>query len=134
MTAKPRFDSISGQRLQPGNYLWHYAPTHGADGGPVTDFMMLVPGFRRISNTGRELFTAQLQCVFDDFGDQIVFANLNLRLGILWVTVPPQPGLCGEIAAAIQERLPDAKLVGNYFVKPRNRFGRLASRVRKLST
>lgn len=134
LTKISRADSIAGQRLQPGDALWHYAPTHGVDGRAVSDFMMLVPGFRRASTETRGLFTAQLQRVFRDFENQIVFADLNLRLGILWVTVNPQPGLCGTIAAAIQDRLPGAKLVGTHFQKPTSRLGRLANRVRSLLT
>ena len=123
---------MTERRLKPGRALWHYAPTRGVDGRPVSDFMMLLPEFRRSSREKRALFTEQLQRVFEDFGNRVVFVNLNLQLGILWVSVSPQPGLCGEIAAAIQARLPGAKVVGNYCQEPQSRARGLVSRVRKL--
>ncbi len=132
LTRKTRADSITGRRLLPSDALWQYAPSRGADGRPVSDFMMLVPGFRRAPARTRTLYTEQLQRVFNDFEKQIVFADLNLRLGVLWVTVHPQPGLCREIAEAIQLRLPGTKLVGNHLTVSRSRASALVRGVRRL--
>jgi len=40
-----------------------------------------------------------------------VFAEVNLKLNTLWVTVKPVPGICLELAAAIKVRIPEALLV-----------------------
>jgi hypothetical protein len=40
-----------------------------------------------------------------------VFADMNLRLNVLWVTVRPIPGICLELPAALKTRVPEAMLV-----------------------
>ena len=75
--------------------------------------MLLLPvlqGNRHLSILIRQ----QLQEVLEGFGDRIAFADLNLRLGILWVTVESEPGLCGEVADAIMTRIEGARTVCHY--------------------
>ncbi len=60
------------------------------------------------------LIRQQLQEVLVGFGERIQFADLNLRLGILWVTVVSEPGLCGEVADAIRARIEGARILCNY--------------------
>ena len=75
--------------------------------------MMLLPGIgqRKILPV---LIRRQLQEVLESFGERIQFADLNLRLGILWVTVVSEPGLCGEVADAIRDRISGARVICNY--------------------
>ena len=80
--------------------------------------MMLLPGLsdnRHLSI----LVRAQLQEVLDGFGERIQFADLNLRLGILWVSVVSEPGLCGDVADAIRARIEGARVVCNYMQSKR---------------
>jgi hypothetical protein len=89
------------------------APSHGEDGRPLCDFMMLVPGLRNrprhlIDSTIREIHLA-----LTHFSRDVVFAEFNIRLNLLWVTIKPVNGLRLQIAGAIQERVPDAKLVAH---------------------
>jgi hypothetical protein len=47
------------------------------------------------------------------YGDAVVFADVNLRLNTLWVTVRPIPGICLELPAALKHRVPEALLVAH---------------------
>jgi hypothetical protein len=79
--------------------------------------MMLLPG-KGMDASLRFLIRRQLQQVLEGFGDKVLFAELNHRLGILWVTVASEPGLCGDVVDAIRARIKGAKVVGNYVKKP----------------
>jgi len=89
------------------------APSHGEDGRPLCDFMMLVPGLRHkprhlIDSTVREIHVA-----LTHFSDLVVFAEFNIRLNLLWVSIKPVNGLRLRIAGSIQERVPEAKLIAH---------------------
>lgn len=100
-------------RLEPCEPLWKRVPARDENGRPLSDFMMLIPKMRswpqgRIDRA-LEAFTG----VLADYRHAVVFADLNLRLNILWVTVRPIPGIGLEIAAALKLRVPEALLVAN---------------------
>lgn len=103
--------------LFPGGDLWRYAPARGMQGEPLCDLMMLLPAIKH-ERALRVLVQAQLQSVLEGFGDKVFFANLNIRLGILWVTVKSEPGLCGEVVDAIRSRIEGARTVCNYVQGP----------------
>ena len=42
-----------------------------------------------------------------------MFAEFNLTLNLLWVSIRPIHGIRFEIAGAIQQQVPDAKLVSH---------------------
>jgi hypothetical protein len=100
-------------QLGPGGDLWRYAPVRDAQGNALSDLMMLLPGLQGNGHLSR-LMLEQLQDVLDGFGDRILFADLNIRLGILWVSVSAEPGLCADVAQAIRTRIEGARLVCNY--------------------
>ena len=89
------------------------APSHDEDGRPLSDFMMLIPGLRDkprylIDSTIRDLHLA-----LTHFSHVVVFAEFNLRLNLLWVSIRPIQGIRFEIAGAIQRHVPEAKLVSH---------------------
>jgi hypothetical protein len=43
----------------------------------------------------------------------VVFAEFNIKLNLLWVTIRPIPRIRYEIVGAIQDYVPDAKLVSH---------------------
>ena len=43
----------------------------------------------------------------------MVFAEFNLKLNLLWVSIRSIQGIRLEIATAIQEQVPEAKLVSH---------------------
>ena len=47
------------------------------------------------------------------FDHAVVFAAFNLKLNLLWVSIRPIQGIRFEIASAIQEHVPEAKLVSH---------------------
>jgi hypothetical protein len=102
-----------GPELAPGEPLWKRAPSRGADGRLLSDFMMLIPGLGRRSEVHLQTTLGELQAVFDYYREQVVFADLNLKLNVLWVSIKPLPGLNLELAAAIKQRVPEAMLVAN---------------------
>jgi hypothetical protein len=102
-----------GLQLSPLEPLWKRVPTKGDDGRPLSDFMMLIPGLRRRPVHELKAVIAAIQTVLTSYGNAVVFADLNLRLSVLWVSVRPIPGICLEVATAINARVPEARLVAN---------------------
>ena len=87
------------------------APSRDEHGRALSDFMVLIPGLRdkpkhMIDSTIREVHLA-----LTHFNHAVVFAEFNLRLNLLWVSIRPIDGIRFEIAGAIQARVPEAKLV-----------------------
>lgn len=95
--------------------LWQRVPTRDRNGKPLSDFMMIFPllNFTRHSETS--LVLDHLQQVLHHYRSYVVFADLNLKLKLLWVSIYPFPGMCLEISTAINQRIPEAKLVSHRF-------------------
>ena len=75
--------------------------------------MVLIPGLKKkprplINRTINEIHLALL-----GYGEAVVFAEFNLKLNLLWVSIRPVPGIRYEITGAIQERVPEARLVSH---------------------
>jgi hypothetical protein len=98
---------------EPAEPLWRRVPTHGEDGRSLSDFMMIIPDLSRRSAAYRRSVIADLQGVLDAYRHAVVFADLNLRLNLLWVSVKPIPGICLELPTAVKHRVPEAMLVAN---------------------
>ena len=96
--------------------LWRYVPVKDSKNQAYCDVMLLLPGIKKNRDL-QVMIRQQLQETLEAFGDQVLFADLNLRLGIVWVTVVPEPGLCSDVADAIRQRVEGARIVGNY-IKP----------------
>lgn len=96
--------------IEPGVPLWKLAPTRDEDGRPVSDFMMLIP---RLGRQAPEIINAclqRIQAVLAHYRE-VVFANFNMKLNVLWVSVRNRPGITLEIATAIKLHVPQALLV-----------------------
>lgn len=91
--------------------LWNHVPTRDSEGQRLSDFMMLIPKLRNRPQTHLNQVLQQLQEVLEFYQHAVVFADLNLRLNVLWVSVKPIPGICLELPAAILDRIPEARLV-----------------------
>ena len=75
--------------------------------------MMIIPGLRdkpkyMIDNTIQDV-----HIVLTQFDHAVVFAEFNLKLNLLWVSVRSIQGVRLEIASAIQAQVPEAKLVSH---------------------
>lgn len=102
---------------QPGLPLWRIAPTHDSAGQRLTDFMMLIPRLRSRPPIEIERVSRGIQAILTLHQD-VVFADLNLKLNLLWVSLRPRQGAISELAAAIRLNVPEAVLIAHY-VKPR---------------
>lgn len=97
----------------PGLPLWQVAPTRDGAGRRLTDFMMLIPHLRSRPRAEIEKASRDIQAVLALHQD-VVFADLNLKLNLLWVSLTPRPGAISELVAAIRLRVPEAVLVAHY--------------------
>ena len=97
---------------QPGQPLWRIVPTRDEDGHLLTDFMMLIPRLREKSSGEVERTSGYIRSVLT-LHSEVVFADLNLALNLLWVSLRPKRGAMSEIAAAIRVLVPEAVLVAN---------------------
>ncbi len=91
--------------------LWNHVPTSDNEGQRLSDFMMLIPKLRKQPPSHIQHVIKQIEEVLYFYRHAVVFADLNLRLNVLWVSVKPIPGICLELPAAILDRVPEARLV-----------------------
>ncbi len=75
--------------------------------------MMLIPGLREKPKHLIESTIQDVHLALTRFNHVVVFAEFNLKLNLLWVSLKPVNGIRLEIAGAIQERVPEAKLVSH---------------------
>jgi len=101
-----------GPVAMPAQPLWRLAPTRGQDGRCLADFMMLIPGLAERPRVSRDRVAAEIRAVCESYGDRVAFADINYAINVLWVSVAAEPGLGGQLARAIRQRVPDALLVG----------------------
>jgi hypothetical protein len=102
----------AGLQLQPGVPLWKIAPTRDEDGVSLCDFMVLIPRLK--SRQAGYIGNAQswIAGVLERH-DEVVFANMDLKLNLLWVSHRYRAGLMLEIVSAIRLQLPEAVLVAH---------------------
>lgn len=98
----------------PAAPLWQLAPTRGADGRCLADFMMLIPGLGSRPVLSRERAVSAIREVCESYGEQVAFADINYALNVLWVSVVAEPRLAGRVAQSIRERVPGALLIGGH--------------------
>ena len=101
--------------LAPGESLWKRAPTHGDDGRLLADFMMLIPGLNKRSSVQIQIRVEHIAMVLGGFDQVVVFADLNMKLNLLWVSHRPVAGSCTDIATSVQMYVPEAKLIAQRF-------------------
>jgi hypothetical protein len=89
------------------------APSHDEHGKPLSDFMMLVPGLRDKPKHLIEAAIQDIHIALAHFSEVVVFAEFNLKLNLLWVSIRPVHGIRFEIAGAIQQQVPEARLVSH---------------------
>ncbi len=99
--------------LYPAEPLWQRAPSRDHQGRPLSDFLMIIPGLRSRPAARVRDTVSSIQAVLARYGRVVVFADLNLRLNTLWVTVRPVPGICLELPAVIKHHVPEALLVAH---------------------
>ena len=99
--------------LLPAEPLWKRAPGRDAAGRALSDFMMIIPGLSRKTGDHIQRTLAEIESVLKLYGSAVVFAEMNLKINTLWVTVRPVPGICLELPAILKYRVPEAMLVAH---------------------
>lgn len=107
-------NSLKRNTLQQAEPLWKRAPTRDNSGQPYHDFMMLIPGLRHFDKVLRVEIINKISEILKQYDCDIILADLNLKMNVLWVTVNPKPGLCVEIAALLHHYIPQAKLISQH--------------------
>ncbi|MGD8558491.1 MAG: hypothetical protein PVH04_02425 [Gammaproteobacteria bacterium] len=112
-------ESIKTQALKvrcnmaPAEPLWKRVPLHNDDGKQLSDFMMIIPRLKQQPLPVIKEVVDRIEKVLRCYDKQVVFADLNINLNVLWVSVQPIAGICLEVAAAIHHHVPEAKLVAS---------------------
>lgn len=97
--------------LAPAGPLWQRVPTRTPEGELASDFMMLIPGLRRRPQDQLQRVLDDIYAVLSRYGKAVLFADMNLKLNVLWVSVRPTPGIILELAAALNMQVPEARLI-----------------------
>ncbi len=116
MALVPRSPSQPGDpgRWGGGEPLWKVVPKRDGAGQAYADFMMMAPGLK--GRSGRELVVVArvIRGVLARFGDDVAFADFNVNLRVLWVSLPCRPGLMFRVVGALRAHVPELKLVAHH--------------------
>lgn len=93
--------------------LYKRAPCTDEQGKPLSDFMMIIPQLRSRTHAQIQDRVEKIHRVLEQFKHIVVFADLNLKINVLWVIVRQSPGICVQIPAAISAEIPEALLVAH---------------------
>lgn len=97
----------------PAEPLRKRAPAFDEHGRPLSDFMVLIPGLVKKPRHLIQATIEHIQTVFADYRHVVVFAELNLKLSLLWVSIRPVPGVRFQISEALRALIPEARLVSH---------------------
>lgn len=104
---------LSATGLDAALPLYKRAPCTDERGKPLSDFMMIIPQLRNRTQAQIEERIEKIHRVLERFAHLVVFADLNLKINVLWVIVRPSPGACVDIPLAIIAAVPEALLVAH---------------------
>lgn len=93
--------------------LYKRAPREDENGRPLNDFMMIIPRLRTLPPRVIQKRVDKIQQVLENFSSLIVFADLNLKINVLWVLVRQSQKAIIEIPTAIIVAVPEALLVAH---------------------
>ena len=110
-----RLSLLESEQLSPGEPLWQRVPVRDEHGQLLNDFMMLIPKLRHWPDPKRQKTLQELRKVLSSFDGRVVFADLNLKLNLLWISLRPHPEGSIAVAAAIKAAVPEAVLVASQY-------------------
>lgn len=105
MTISPMFLAAEPLRMR--------VPTRDEHGEALSDFMVLFPGLVKKPQHLIQATINDIQAVFARFGHVVVYAELNLKLSLLWVSIKPVTGVRFQISEALRAAIPEARLVSH---------------------
>lgn len=97
-----------------GEPLWKVVPKRDGKGRAYSDFMMLAPGLKGRSEQEMAVILRVIQGVLARFGEGVAFADFNLNLRVLWVSLQCRPGLMFRVVGALRVHVPELKLVAHH--------------------
>ncbi len=97
----------------PAEPLWKLAPTRDPDGGPVSDLLMIIPKLKTRPETYIKDTLANIEFALKQYDNEVLFANVDMKLNTLWVSFKAIPGIYVEIVATLKHNVPEAVLVGD---------------------
>ena len=100
--------------LSPAEPLWKRVPTHNEEGQMLGDLMILIPKLKEKPQKIIQNIIRELEIALHYHQKDIVFADLNINLNLLWISVQPVPGIRNRIAESVHERVPGSKLVSHF--------------------
>ena len=89
------------------------APAVDENGHALSDFMVIIPNLRKHPEVRIQQTMTEIHRILAGFGDSVVFAELNLALNLLWVSIRPVAGIRYEITEALRASIPDVRLVSH---------------------
>ena len=115
MQLAARRNSLPGDAGQwgQGGPLWQRVPKRDAVGRPYIDFMMFAPRLNRRSPHEQENVALLVRGVLTRYDECVVFADLNFKINVLWVSLKQRPGLLSELVAALRAKVPEFHLVAH---------------------
>ena len=99
--------------LNPAEPLWKLAPTRDKEGGPVSDILMIIPKLKTKPEHYIKDTLANIEFALKQFNNEILFANLDMKLNTLWVSFKAVPGVYVNIVSTLKTSVPEAVLVGD---------------------
>ena len=99
--------------ITPAEPLWKLAPTRAEDGGPVSDLLMIIPKLKTRPEEYIKDTLANIEFALKQFKDEILFANIDMKLNTLWVSFKAVPGVYSDIVGTLRASVPEAVLVGD---------------------
>ena len=106
--------SLLRPKIQSSEPLWKRVPTRDPSGKPYNDFMMIIPNLKNFEHSRINSIINKINAVLKLHEKNIVLADLNFKINVLWVTIQPHIGLTTEIAAHIHHVVPEAKLISQH--------------------
>ena len=99
--------------INPAEPLWKLAPTRDNEGGPVSDILMIIPKLKTRPQHYIKDTLANIEFALKQYSNEILFANLDMKLNTLWVSFKAVPGVYVDIISTIKINVPEAVLVGD---------------------
>jgi len=106
------FSLISTLDIEPSQPLWQRVPTKDENGDYLNDFIIIIPKLNKQGKWYISQTINKLGEVLAFYEKIVVFADLNLKKNVLWVSIRAVEGMTLEIPAAIKLVVPEAKLIG----------------------
>jgi len=114
----------------PAEPLHQRVPTRDAEGKSLTDFMMLIPKLKEQPQILQDQKLEKIDEILNRYQYLVVYADVNLKLNLLWISMRPLQGGMSQLVEEIQTHLPEALVVGHRFnPDPENRLKRTWKRL-----